>query len=66
MLLWHTVELLCPIFAAWSQTGAATTKENFESDMPHVLGGRVILSCRHEVTADRSALRFRPEIPAAS
>ncbi len=66
MALWRSVELVCPFCALWSQTGAATTKENFGSDMPHVLGGRVTLSCGHEVNADRFELRLGPDDRAAS
>ncbi len=61
MSLWREVECLCPVCSAWSQTGAATTNENFESDVPHVLGGRVMLSCGHGVSPDRVDLRLGPE-----
>lgn len=66
MSLWCTVELLCPFCASWSQTGATTTKENFAEEMPHVLGGQVVLACGHEVTADRFQLRLGPQMRAAS
>jgi hypothetical protein len=59
---WHEVELLCPVCQAWRHTGAATTRENFESHSPAVLGGRVVLPCGHEVTAEDHQARFGPEI----
>jgi hypothetical protein len=45
------------------RTGATTTRENFDSAVPAVLGGKVVLSCGHEVDADDFKLRLGPEIP---
>jgi hypothetical protein len=55
---WHEVELLCPICEEWKRTGATTTRENFESTAPAVLGGQVVLSCGHRVDADDYKLRL--------
>jgi hypothetical protein len=60
---WHEVELLCPICEEWKRTGATTTRENFDSIDPAVLGGQVVLSCGHEVDADDYKLRLGPVVP---
>jgi hypothetical protein len=49
---WHDVEVFCPACRAWKPSGAATTRENFESENPAVLGGRIVLACGHEVSAE--------------
>ena len=62
-MTWHDVELLCPVCQEWQPSGAATTREDFESGDVFIQGkGRFVLPCGHEVMADDYEARLGPEI----
>jgi hypothetical protein len=60
---WHEVEQYCPACQAWRQTGAAATRENFDTNATIVLSGSVVLSCGHRVEPDDGQLRLGGALP---
>jgi hypothetical protein len=60
---WYAVEFYCPTCGDWRDTGTTTTRENFESGDPFIIGaGKFILPCGHEVMADDYESRLGAEI----
>jgi hypothetical protein len=51
-----------PACQAWKPSGAATPRDNFESENPAVLGGRIVLARGREVSAEDDEPRFGPEL----
>lgn len=57
---WHD-EWFCPTCQAWKPSGAATTRENLDSENPAVLGWPVLLACGREVSAEDDEPQGGPE-----